>query len=235
MKRIVLALLGLVGLGAIILGCSPVEPPLSITEIEILPPSGDSGTTITAYVDYEGEGTVRYQWARHIYYLYHPDSLWILAPSCYKQILSSQYHTLDSLHSSETSMTIIHPGRYQLNIYSDTSERQFYHGDYELLASSDSLWYGEEVQPPNAGFTVEPYSDSLVIYLELNHSPTFIGEDQAYCDWGDDSHPEYITKPEDWIPFGHAYDTSGTYTITLILSNLAGIDSCTKTITVPLD
>jgi len=161
-------------------------------------PPGGDVDSVTAYVDIQGTGIARLDWERRAYGV---DSL-----------MQSEYWYVDSsdVYISTLSVT---DGWYWLSIYDE---------DSILLATSDVVFCGTGSQiPPIAKFYGEPTSGQAPLcvefYSEKSNDPTI-----WLWDFGDGE----SSGPSWWLQ--HYYEDPGNYDVTLIVSNLAGVDTLIK-------
>jgi len=188
----------LVALLALIIGCSPEEH-LEVKAIDILPPGGDV-SSVTAYVDIQGAGIARLDWERRAFGI---DSL-----------VQTEYWYIDSsdVYTSTLSVT---DGWYWLSIYDE---------DSVLLATSDVIFCGTGSQlPPIAKFYGEPTSGKVPLDVAFHDQSL---NDPTSWLWDLKETGKFDTIQEPW----EHYDSkdTGTYDVTLIVSNIAGTDTLTK-------
>lgn len=191
----------LVALLALIIGCSQIEH-LQVESIDILPPGGDVDS-VTAYVKVQGTGIARLDWERRAYGV---DSL-----------VQTEYWYIDSsdVYTSTLSVT---DGWYWLSIYDE---------DSVLLATSDVVFCGTGSKlPPIAKFYGEPTSSEapplqVRFYDQSLNDPT-----HWFWDFGDGNQEEMDTLSQYGVD--HYYTERGNYDVTLVVSNVAGVDTLTK-------
>lgn len=187
-------------MGLIATACSNFGP-VRITEIEILPPGG-MVDSITAYVEVKGSGTIRADWTR---YAYGEDS-----------IVKFQYWRVDSAATYTLTIPVTN-GWYHFTAY-DT--------DSVLLAASDSFFCGEgSQQPPLAYFVGNPTSGEAT--LSVAFSDESFNEPESWrWDFGDNKSYLWGT---DTLPYPNIrYDSVGKKTVTLIVTNVSGKDTCVR-------
>ena len=125
-------------------------------------------------------------------------------------LVQTDYWYVDSsdIYTSTLSVT---DGWYWLSIYDE---------DSVLLATSDVIFCGTGSQlPPIAKFYGEPTSGEAPLMVEF-HDQSLNDPTSWFCDYGDGESAEY--------PQNHYYEEPGNYDVTLIVSNLAGVDTLTK-------
>ena len=125
-------------------------------------------------------------------------------------LVQTEYWYVDSsdVYTSTLSVT---DGWYWLLIYDE---------DSVLLATSDVIFCGTGSQlPPIAKFYGEPTSGEAPLMVEF-HDQSLNDPTSWFCDYGDGESAEY--------PQNHYYEEPGNYDVTLIVSNLAGVDTLTK-------
>ena len=125
-------------------------------------------------------------------------------------LVQTEYWYIDSsdVYTSTLSVT---DGWYWLSIYDE---------DSVLLATSDVVFYGTGSQlPPIAKFYGEPTSGEAPLQVEF-YDQSLNDPISWLLDYGDGESAEY--------PQNHYYEEPGNYDVTLIVSNLAGMDTLTK-------
>ena len=125
-------------------------------------------------------------------------------------LVQTEYWYVDSSNVYTSTLSVT-DGWYWLSIYDE---------DSVLLATSYVIFCGTGSQlPPIAKFYGEPTSGEAPLMVEF-HDQSLNDPTSWFCDYGDGESTEYLWQ--------HRYEEPGNYDVTLIVSNLAGVDTLTK-------
>lgn len=187
------------------ISCGLNQP--EITKIEISPRGGASVTEATATITAEGSGDCKVNWIRTAYGI--------------NTVEETEDLTVDADQKTYTS-----------TLTSSEAFRGWYwivvNASDDTLAVSDSIWYSD-VEPliPSAEFKAFPQKCEVFTIVEFLLYPVQPVSDITWViDYGD-GHIEEFTY-ETLNQSSYQYKTVGTFTVTVIATNMAGADTVTK-------